>query len=79
MVANVQLDSSNVIIVIRWRSGTVPENVKSCIFNLLITKGLGISKVNVCDVGVSDDGCVYFERTISAHTIVSTEVKQNSV
>ena len=53
---------------------TEPTHNKGHTLDLIISRGLNISKVVVNDVALSDHFCVFFESTISVHTKVQTEV-----
>ncbi|XP_072247605.1 uncharacterized protein [Leuresthes tenuis] len=53
---------------------TEPTHNRGHTLDLVISKGLSISKITVSDVGLSDHSCVFFESTISVHTNVSTAV-----
>ena len=52
----------------------LPTHNKGHILDLVISKGLNISKVLVSDVALSDHYCVFFESDISVYTNVQTEV-----
>uniref|UniRef100_A0A3B3DTS3 Reverse transcriptase domain-containing protein n=3 Tax=Oryzias melastigma TaxID=30732 RepID=A0A3B3DTS3_ORYME len=52
---------------------TEPTHNRGNILDLLISKGLNISKVTVCDLGLSDHCCVFCESTIPVHTNVLRE------
>ena len=56
--------------------GDVTESThnKRHTLDLIISKGLNISKVVVTDVALSDHSCVFFESAISMHTNVQTKV-----
>ena len=51
-----------------------PTHNKGHTLDLIISKGLNISKVVVTDVALSDHSCVFFESAISMHTNVQREV-----
>ena len=53
---------------------TQPTHNRGHILDLVISKGLNISKVLVSDVALSDHYCVFFESYISLCTNVQTEV-----
>ncbi len=53
---------------------TEPTHNKGHTLDLIISKGLNISKVVVTDVTLSDHACVFFESKISVHTNVQKEV-----
>ncbi|KAI4800683.1 hypothetical protein KUCAC02_009526 [Chaenocephalus aceratus] len=53
---------------------TEPTHNKGHTLDLIISKGLNISKVVVTDVALSDHSCVFFESSISVHTSVQKEV-----
>lgn len=53
---------------------TEPTHNKGHTLDLIISKGLNISKVVVTDVALSDRSCVSFESTIFMHKNVQTEV-----
>ena len=53
---------------------TEPTHNKGHTLDLIISKGLNISKVVVTDVALSDHSCVFFESAISVHTNVQTEI-----
>ena len=53
---------------------TQPTHNRGHILDLVISKGLNISKVLVSDVALSDHYCVFFESDISVHTNVQTQV-----
>lgn len=53
---------------------TVPTHNKGHTLDLLISKGLNISKVVVTDVALSDHSCVFFDTTMSVHTNVQTDI-----
>ena len=53
---------------------TEPTHNRGHTLDLLISRGLSISKITVSDVGLSDHSCVFFKSTISVHTNVSIAV-----
>ena len=42
--------------------------------DLIVSKDLNISKLVVTDVALSDHSCVFFESSITVHTIAKKEV-----
>ena len=53
---------------------TEPTHNKGHTLDLIISKGLNISEVEVTDVALSDHSCVFFESYISVHKNVEKEV-----
>ena len=51
-----------------------PTHNKGHTLDLIISKGLNISKVVVTDVALSDHSCVFFESSISVHKNVQNDV-----